>query len=143
LAHRSTDGLAILVKERFELRFDLDFFSPCLFVFCNRKHDKLKIFQWNHNGFWLHYRRLERGTFQCPAEGISTPLNINQRQLRWLLDGLPLEQRNAHPEVTACTVSPIINFVDPKEEFIKFCRILLFMKTTTNNLNQATQDLQK
>jgi hypothetical protein len=70
-------------------------------------------------------------------------LNINQRQLRWLLDGLPLEQRNAHPEVTACTVSPIINFVDPKEEFIKFCRILLFMKTTTNNLNQATQDLQK
>ncbi|WP_204502313.1 IS66 family insertion sequence element accessory protein TnpB [Aquibacillus albus] len=25
--------------------------SPCLFIFCNRKRDKLKILQWEHNGF--------------------------------------------------------------------------------------------
>ncbi|GIM46502.1 hypothetical protein DNHGIG_20510 [Collibacillus ludicampi] len=36
---KSIDGLAVLVKEEFEL----DPFSPCLFVFCNRKRDKLKI----------------------------------------------------------------------------------------------------
>jgi len=39
---KSIDGLAILVKESFEL----DPFSPCLFVFCNKKRDKLKILQW-------------------------------------------------------------------------------------------------
>jgi len=39
---KSIDGLAILVKEGFEL----DPFSPCLFVFCNRKRDKLKILHW-------------------------------------------------------------------------------------------------
>ncbi|MCQ5365013.1 IS66 family insertion sequence element accessory protein TnpB [Anoxybacillus salavatliensis] len=57
---KSIDGLAAIVQETFELNP----FSSCLFVFCNRSRDKLKILQWDHNGFWLHYRRLEKGTFQ-------------------------------------------------------------------------------
>jgi len=97
---KSIDGLAVLVKEEFEL----DPFAPCLFVFCNRHRDKLKILQWQHNGFWLHYRRLERGKFQWPAEKNSNPVKISRRELRWLLDGLSLNQRQAHPVVTARTV---------------------------------------
>ncbi|WP_131826363.1 IS66 family insertion sequence element accessory protein TnpB, partial [Salinivibrio costicola] len=31
-----------------------------------RRRDKLKILQWDTNGFWLHYRRLESGTFKWP-----------------------------------------------------------------------------
>ena len=97
---KSIDGLAVLVKEG----FNLDPFSTCLFVFCNRKRDKLKILRWEHNGFWLYYRRLERGKFQWPdepGEGVST---ISQRELRWLLDGLPLNRRLGHQEVTARTI---------------------------------------
>lgn len=97
---KSIDGLAALVKEG----FDLDPFSPSYFVFCNRNRDKLKILHWEHNGFWLYYRRLERGKFQWPTEESDTPLTISHRQFRWLLDGLPLEQRRSHPEVTARTV---------------------------------------
>ena len=97
---KSIDGLAIIVKECFHL----DPFSPCLFVFCNRKRDKLKILQWEHNGFWLHYRRLERGRFQWPSADESTPMSISPRQLRWLLDGLPIEQKQAHREVNARTI---------------------------------------
>lgn len=97
---KSIDGLAVIVKEC----FDLDPFSPCLFVFCNRKRDKLKILQWEHNGFWLYYRRLERGTFHWPSENKSSAMNISPRQLRWLLDGLPIEQRQAHREVKARTI---------------------------------------
>lgn len=97
---KSIDGLAILVKEE----FDLDPFSPSLFVFCNRQRDKLKILHWDHNGFWLYYRRLERGKFQWPSEDSSVPLKIGPRQLRWLLDGLSLEQKQAHSVVTARTV---------------------------------------
>lgn len=93
---KSIDGLAVLVKEYFEL----DPFSPCLFVFCNRKRDKLKILQWEHNGFWLHYRRLEKGKFKWPAETSSATVKISRRELRWLLDGLSLEQRQAHRAVT-------------------------------------------
>ncbi|QQX25040.1 IS66 family insertion sequence element accessory protein TnpB [Heyndrickxia sporothermodurans] len=97
---KSIDGLAALVKEEFEL----DLFSSSLFVFCNRQRDKLKILQWDHNGFWLYYRRLERGNFHWLSDNNSGPLKISPRQLRWLLDGLSLEQKQAHPVVTARTV---------------------------------------
>lgn len=98
---KSIDGLAALVQQA----FDLDPFSPNLFVFCNRGRDKMKILYWDQNGFWLYYRRLERGTFHWPADDQpSVPLKISRRQLRWLLDGLSLEQKQAHSEVKARTV---------------------------------------
>ncbi|MGF9821682.1 IS66 family insertion sequence element accessory protein TnpB [Brevibacillus agri] len=97
---KSIDGLAVLVKEGFHL----DPFSSALFVFCNRQRDKLKILYWEHNGFWLYYRRLERGTFRWPTDASAAPMKMTRRELRWLLDGLSLEQHQAHPEVTARTV---------------------------------------
>lgn len=97
---KSIDGLAALVQQEFEL----DPFSPNLFVFCNRQRDKLKILYWDQNGFWLYYRRLERGKFQWPSvQSKSIPLKITRRQLNWLLDGLSLEQKQAHSEVMART----------------------------------------
>lgn len=97
---KSIDGLAVLVKEG----FNLDPFSTGLFVFCNRKRDKLKILLWQHNGFWLLYRRLEKGKFKWPDEKRTAMLQINRRELSWLLDGLPFKQQSAHPEVKARTV---------------------------------------
>lgn len=97
---KSIDGLAALVQEGFKL----DPFSPALFVFCNRQRDKLKILHWDLNGFWLYYRRLERGRFQWPTEASATPLRVSRRELRWLLDGLSLEQHQSHPAVPARTV---------------------------------------
>lgn len=95
---KSIDGLAALVQEGFGLDF-----SPCLFVFCNRERNKLKILHWDHNGFWLFYRRLERGRFQWPTESVGK-VTVSGRELRWLLDGLALSQRQAHPKVIAKTV---------------------------------------
>lgn len=97
---KSIDGLAVLVSHAFEL----DPFSNCLFVFCNREKNKVKILYWEHNGFWLYYRRLERGRFRWPAHGEEQTKAISRRQLDWLLDGLELEQRRAHAEVTARTL---------------------------------------
>ncbi len=93
---KSIDGLATLVSAGFEL----DPFSDHWFVFCNRRRDKLKILRWDHNGFWLYYRRLERGRFRWPEHSGRTLL-ITRRQLHWLLDGLTLEQRLAHGPVHA------------------------------------------
>ena len=96
---KSIDGLAVLVKEA----FNLDPFSQCLFVFCNRKRDKIKILQWQHNGFWLFYRRLERGNFDWPTAD-SDVVNISYREFRWLLDGLSIEQKQAHKAVKERTI---------------------------------------
>lgn len=85
---KSIDGLAIIVQ----MEFNLDPFSSSLFVFCNKKRDKLKILHWDTNGLWLYYRRLERGTFHWPSNhGSLGPYKISRRQLNWLLDGLSLE----------------------------------------------------
>ncbi|MFD1347913.1 IS66 family insertion sequence element accessory protein TnpB [Oceanobacillus caeni] len=51
---------------------------------------------------WLHYRRLERGKFHWPSD--KAPMHISYRQLRWLLDGLPIQQKQAHQEVKARTI---------------------------------------
>lgn len=56
---KSIDSLATLVTHA----FDLDPFADAWFVFCNRGRDKLKLLRWDHNGFWLYYRRLEKGKY--------------------------------------------------------------------------------
>ena len=93
---KSIDGLAILVQQSFEL----DPFTNSLFVFCNRKRNKLKILRWETNGFWLYYRRLEKGRFRWPQTA-DKKVEVTSRQLRWLLDGLPLNLPGAHSEVTS------------------------------------------
>ena len=94
---KSIDALSALVSQDFEL----DLFSHSLFVFCNRDRDRLKILYWDHNGFWLYYRRLERGKFRWPKRSDARTLCVSRRQLGWLLDGLTLEQHRAHAPVTA------------------------------------------
>jgi transposase len=98
---KSIDCLAAIVT----LQFRLDLFSDSLFVFCNRSRDKLKILYWDTNGFWLYYRRLERGRFRWPEAGESGPIAISRRQLDWLLSGLMIEQAQAHREVLARRVA--------------------------------------
>jgi transposase len=93
---KSIDGLSALVSAVFEM----DPFSQQWFVFCNKGRDKLKILRWDHNGFWLYYRRLEKGRFKWPAQ-TGPALSISRRQLQWLLDGLSIEQQQAHRPVAA------------------------------------------
>ena len=93
---KSIDGLAAIVQESFQL----DPFSSNLFVFCNRNRDKIKILHWEHNGFWLYYRRLESDTFQWPDQAQS-PMAISTRQFNWLLEGLSIEQKQAHQKFSA------------------------------------------
>jgi len=97
---KSVDGLAAIVQ----YHFALDPFAPALFVFCNRHCDRLKILYWEHNGFWLFYRRLESGRFRWPQTNEGTAHAITRRQLQWLLAGLEIEQKKAHPALTARTI---------------------------------------
>lgn len=94
---RSIDGLAATVAAGLAL----DPLSSHWFVFCNRARDKLKILYWDHNGYWLYYRRLERGRFAWPVAAPNEALCITPRQLAWLLDGLAIEQSRAHRAVAA------------------------------------------
>lgn len=96
---KSIDGLAAIV--RYEL--ELDPLEPAIFAFCGRRRDRIKLLYWDVNGFWLLYKRLEKGYFRWPAAGSESVL-LTRRQLAWLLDGLHIEQRQAHQPVKASLV---------------------------------------
>lgn len=66
---RAIDGLAALVEDVLEQ----DPLSSHQFVFCNRRRDKLKLLFWQHNGFWLWYRRLESQRFWWPDADDEAP----------------------------------------------------------------------
>jgi transposase len=93
---RSIDGLAAIVQQC----FSLDPFSSNLFVFCNKSRTMIKILHWEHNGFWLYFRRLEKGSFKWPEDSSKDTIVIGSRELTWLLTGLSIEQKQAHRKVT-------------------------------------------
>jgi transposase len=94
---KNINGLAALVSGVFQL----DLFSESWFVFSNHRRDKIKILHWDHNGFWLYYKRLERGRFRWPSADDRQAMAISRRQLQWLLDGLSIDQLKAHKKVSA------------------------------------------
>ena len=98
---KSIDGLSLIVSDVLEM----DPLSEAWFIFCNRHRDKIKILFWDTNGFWLYYRRLEKGRFKWPsATDEQDALTINQHQLNWLLSGLSLETVHAHKPLSSLAV---------------------------------------
>ena len=85
---RSIDGLAALVRER----FTLDPLSGHLFLFRNRRGDRLKILAWDRSGFLIVYKRLEQGTFTWPSDDASDPVEMRSADLALLLAGVDLAQ---------------------------------------------------
>lgn len=95
---KSINGLSILV----ESSFALDLFSRALFVFCNRKRDRIKILEWDGDGFWLHLKRLEGGHFSWPmiSEAEQTMM-LTAGELTHLLGGPGLGQKLKRKKITA------------------------------------------
>jgi len=92
---KSFNGLTAIVQECFKL----DIFSQSIFVFCNKTKNRIKIIQWDNNGFWLHYKRLEKDKFKWPKTNACSTVEISDRQLGWLLDGLEINQKEAHKKI--------------------------------------------
>jgi transposase len=87
---KSINGLSAIVQ----ISFKLDPFSRALFVFCNKNRDRLKILEWDGDGFWLHLKRLERGRFKWPAEdGDEKTMSLTSEELAYLLGSPGLEQK--------------------------------------------------
>ncbi|MBK9386529.1 MAG: IS66 family insertion sequence element accessory protein TnpB [Planctomycetes bacterium] len=83
---KSIDGLAAATRRA--LRQDP--FTGDLFVFCNRRRDRVKILYWERSGFWLLHKRLESGTFSWPSAKRASYATeeIDSAQLAALLGGL-------------------------------------------------------
>ena len=89
---KSIDGLAAVVEQE----LGLSPFQPSLFIFCNRKRDKVKLLYWDRSGFALWYKRLEKERFPWPNRELEGALQMTGRELNWLLDGIDLFRVRPH-----------------------------------------------
>ena len=85
---KSFDTLAAVVRS---VIHD-DPLSGHLFVFCNRRRDRLKVLMWEESGFWLMAKRLEKGTFIWP-ESSRGKVEYSTAELAAMLAGLELSGR--------------------------------------------------
>ena len=65
--------------------------SGDVFIFINRPRTHIKLLVWEHDGFTIVYRRLEKGTFEVPAFNLDQDaLTITSDQLHCILKGIKL-----------------------------------------------------
>jgi transposase len=85
---KSFDGLSSLV-EGFSTSAPI---SGDVFVFVNRRRDKIKLLHWQGVSFMLYYKRLEEGTFEIPAYGPGGySIELSYTQMVMLIDGLTIK----------------------------------------------------
>jgi len=70
-----------------------DPFSGHVFCFFSRRRDRVKLLVWERGGFWLHYKRLEAGTFATLERGELSP-----RDLYLLLEGIEVVRERVRYE---------------------------------------------
>jgi transposase len=97
---KGINGLSILVEEQ----LSRDPFSGQLFVFANKKRDKVKILYWERAGFCMWQKRLEREVFKWPEHLDGNVLTLDGQQLNWLLDGYDLKAMRPHRSLCYSTV---------------------------------------
>ena len=85
---KSFDGLSAVVASA----MNKDVLSGHLFLFLNRRRDRIKLLWWDRDGLALFYKQLQAGTFEIPKAGADQPcLEMDTTQLAMLLTGVSMQ----------------------------------------------------
>jgi transposase len=93
---KSFHGLVALT----ECELKQDPLSGSLFVFLNRRRDRVKILYWGQSGFCIWYQQLQKGTYQIPnptALDDQDTLEVTRSQLSLILEGIDLTSVRQRP----------------------------------------------
>lgn len=80
------DGLSGLVRTALES----DPLSGDVFMFVNRKRDRIKLLVWDRTGFMIFYKRLESGTFELPDSDADS-VELQWKEMVMMLEGVELK----------------------------------------------------
>lgn len=84
---KGVGGLSAIIREEFQA----DPTDGNLFLFTNKRRDRMKLLHFADGGFWLYYRLLEAGTFETlSATNGNGPLQLDATELAMLLSGVTL-----------------------------------------------------
>ncbi len=92
---KSINGLADIV----ELRCGFEFFEESLYVFCNKNHNRLRILEWDVDGFWMYVKRLEKGCFKWPPSGKESFLLLSDDEFSHFLASTKLCRKIMRDEI--------------------------------------------
>lgn len=85
---KSFDGLSGIVQTHFSHAL----LSGDVFIFLNRRRDRIKLLMWDVSGFAIYYKRLERGTFESPLYSTDqSSVELTWSELVMLLEGIELK----------------------------------------------------
>jgi len=93
------DGLAAVTRDL----IGEDPLTGHLFVFFNRKRDRVKTLYWDRSGLCLFYKRLEKGRFQLAALDAHRRghrAEIEAAELTLIVQGIDLKQAKRRPRFT-------------------------------------------
>ena len=93
---KSYEGLGALTQSVLHQ----DPLSGHMFVFTNKKRDRLKMLYWHLNGFCVWQKRLEQGQFHLPKETSSSSLGLTLYQLSGLFQGLEWQKLPGLPSLS-------------------------------------------
>jgi len=94
---KSINGLAAIVESSFSMN---PFAAEAVYVFCNRTRDRVKILEWDVDGYWLYFKRLEKGHFRWPSVGSESTMELTGEDLNILIGSARVEQKLKRNEVT-------------------------------------------
>jgi transposase len=79
----------------------LDPASGALFLFHNRRRNRLKCLWWDSNGYTILYKRLSRGAFPIPVvnEAGCACVQLSPEDFARLLAGLPIDPSSVRPRI--------------------------------------------
>lgn len=102
---KSFDGLSGIIQNHLDN-------NPCngdVFIFINKRRDKIKLLHWQGISFTLYYKRLEKGTFEVPNyDSCAGSVLLSYTQLAMIIDGLSIQnlqkrKRYTYPETPVKT----------------------------------------
>jgi transposase len=85
---KSFDGLSGLVTQAFP---EENLLSGHLFLFVNKRRDRIKILYWDADGLVIWYKRLEAGSFEMPHTTETASIELRPAQLAMILSGIDLQ----------------------------------------------------
>lgn len=92
---KSIEGLSAIVQNE----MNQNIFSNHLFVFTNKRRNKVKILYWDKTGHALWYKRLDQKQFKWPLKYHDEVLSLDPQNLEWLLSGIDIMKINPHQEL--------------------------------------------
>src|SRR5262245_43509709 len=98
------DGLSAAVQ----VVFQRNVLDGHLFLFLNRRRDRIKLLWWDRDGLALFYKRLERGSYEIPRHAPGTEhLQLYATQLSLLLNGIQLDSAKRRPRYVVRQTSDV------------------------------------